>query len=257
MKKKKEIWKDVPGYEGMYQASNLGRVRGVDRWLISKIKGKNVKSFRRGRILTPIANSDGYLRTKLSKDGKSNTIGIHRIVAITFVPNPENLPEINHKDCNRENNSVENLEWCTHTYNIQYTIKSGNHVSQTCDFRGEKNPNYNNKTLHEKYIQNPALAKEKQSRPGRQNGRSRVIYLFDNERNFIRKFDYILQCAEYIIEKLNLKIQATPLAGRIPKLVETNQCYRGKYYFSFTYDNTVPSSDSAIGEGVTTNENIA
>lgn len=104
-----EVWKDIEGYEGKYQVSNLGRVRGLDR---KNSMGKTVK----GRILKPRKTHAGYLRAHLCRDDRY----IHRLVAEAFIPNPNNLPQINHKDEDKANNSVDNLEWCTCEYNLSY-----------------------------------------------------------------------------------------------------------------------------------------
>lgn len=101
-----EIWKDIEGYEGCYQVSNLGRVKSL--------------KFGKEKILTPTINSRGYYHTCLRKDGRSDTVYIHRIVAKAFLPNPDNLPLINHKDEDKTNNRVDNLEWCSVYYNLHY-----------------------------------------------------------------------------------------------------------------------------------------
>jgi hypothetical protein len=110
MQTQEEIWKDVVGYEGLYQVSNLGRVRsfGFDKWH----KGKIIKGCFDGK--------KKYLFVSLHKEGKSKGFNIHRLVATAFIPNPNNLPQVNHKDENKENNCVENLEWCTSIYNTTY-----------------------------------------------------------------------------------------------------------------------------------------
>lgn len=101
-----EIWKDIEGYEGLYQVSNLG----------------NVKSLRFGKdkVLKPIKIKNNYLRVDLFKQGKHNLYLVHRLVARAFIDNPNNLPMINHKDENTSNNKVSNLEWCDAKYNINY-----------------------------------------------------------------------------------------------------------------------------------------
>ena len=98
-----EIWKDVVGFEGLYKVSNLG----------------NVKSLRIGKILIPSINR-GYKRITLCKNGNRKNKVIHRIVAEAFLDNPKSLPCVNHKDENKLNNCVENLEWCDIKYNTNY-----------------------------------------------------------------------------------------------------------------------------------------
>ena len=108
-----EIWKDIEGYEGYYQVSNFGNVRSVDR-VIEYSDG--VKRLRKGRILKPYKNRDGYLTCDLRKNSKHKISKIHRLVSEAFIPNPSNLPEVNHKDEDKTNNCVDNLEWCTRSY---------------------------------------------------------------------------------------------------------------------------------------------
>ena len=121
----KEIWRDVGeikgiDYTGLYQVSNYGQVRSLDRTDIYLMKGKEVKRSRKGIIMTPTEDEYGYLRIRLSKNGMETGFGIHQIVGIAFIPNPLNLPDINHKDENKKNNCVDNLEWCTKGYNNNY-----------------------------------------------------------------------------------------------------------------------------------------
>jgi hypothetical protein len=116
----KEIWKDIAGYEKMYQVSNLGRVRSLDRYSWNGYK----YWLQRGKILKPCQQKSGYLNVDLS-DGhsKSHKYRVHRLVAQAFIPNPNNLPCVNHKDENPQNNKALNLEWCDYRYNNNY----GNH----------------------------------------------------------------------------------------------------------------------------------
>lgn len=100
-----EIWKNIEGYEGRYMISNYGRV----------------KSFiGHEKILTPRINTKGYYSVQLSKNKKAKSFLIHRLVAIAFIDNPKGLPYINHKDEDRTNNHVSNLEWCDEKYNLNY-----------------------------------------------------------------------------------------------------------------------------------------
>lgn len=111
---KKEYWKPVVGYEELYQVSNWGRVKSLPR-------NGTVKY---ARILKPGTNRYGYLYVNLCKDGKVKTFTVHRLVAEAFLPNPDNLPCINHKDECKTNNNVDNLEWCTYEYNINYGTRT-------------------------------------------------------------------------------------------------------------------------------------
>lgn len=114
----KEIWKDIEGYEGHYQVSNKGVVKSLDRE-IPHSKG-GVASIK-GRILKPHANKCGGLRVKLWCEGRVKSHQIHRLVAAAYIANPENKPEVNHKDGDRSNNKVVNLEWVTASENIQHS----------------------------------------------------------------------------------------------------------------------------------------
>ena len=114
-----EIWKPVHGFEGYYEVSNLGQVRSLSRIYYSDYfrNGRNVD----GKILRQTKNKiTGYMSVMLSKDGIRQRCHVHRLVAIAFLPNPNNLPQVNHKDQVRENNSVDNLEWCDVSYNTTY-----------------------------------------------------------------------------------------------------------------------------------------
>lgn len=106
-----ELWKDIPGYEGLYQVSDCGNVRSLN-WRNTGI----VKNL----YLKP--HNKGYLQVELVKNRKKKMLTVHRLVAATFIPNPDNLPVINHKDENKSNNRVDNLEWCTFSYNATYSM---------------------------------------------------------------------------------------------------------------------------------------
>lgn len=120
-----ELWKDIPEYEGYYQVSNLGRVRSLDRNfdVINKF-GFKQHIGQKGRILSLQKCSSGYAKVILSKDGKHKNVMVHRLVAQVFLPNPDQLPEVNHKDECIENNCVDNLEWCTSKYNANYGTRN-------------------------------------------------------------------------------------------------------------------------------------
>lgn len=111
---KNEVWRDIPEYEGLYQVSNLGRV-------------KNLNNFhtKMEKILKPTLHPKGYLRVALFKNRKPKFFSVHRLVAVSFIENPENKDCINHIDCNKQNNEVDNLEWVTTQENQTHAINNG------------------------------------------------------------------------------------------------------------------------------------
>lgn len=105
-----EIWKSIKGYEGLYEISNLGRIKSL-----------NYNRTGKEKIIKPQKNKkNGYLQVNLYRNGKRKYSLIHRLVATAFLPNPLELPEVNHKDENPSNNIVGNIEWCDRRYNINY-----------------------------------------------------------------------------------------------------------------------------------------
>lgn len=127
MAEEQEIWKDVVGYEGLYQVSNLGRVKSLDRYVVYHYNnGKgDVTVFRKGRIMRQFLYKTGYLYTCLAKEGIRIKYKIHRLVAMAFLPNPENKPVVNHKDGCTTNNNLNNIEWATLSENVQHAIWNG------------------------------------------------------------------------------------------------------------------------------------
>lgn len=119
-----EIWKLISGYDDRYSVSNFGNVRSNSYTYTYFWRNRWVTETRKAKILTP-ESIKGYLRVYLRKDKKSFPKFIHRLVAETFIPNPNNLPQVNHIDGNKLNNCVENLEWCTGSYNIKHALTVG------------------------------------------------------------------------------------------------------------------------------------
>lgn len=122
-----EIWKDIEGYEGLYQVSNLGNVKSLN------YRNKGIEG-----ILTPKCNCDGRLWVDLYGHGKPKHMLIHRLVAMAFIPNPNNYPQINHMDENPKNNHVDNLEWCTGSYNIRYFFERHPYVWNGQSFSSDR-----------------------------------------------------------------------------------------------------------------------
>lgn len=118
-------WKPINGYEGMYEVSDSGEVRSCDRYIKTDIRHVTSRLIK-GRILTQNTKSNGYRTVDLCKNGKVKTTTVHRIVANAFLPNPNGLRFVNHKDSNRCNNSADNLEWVTSSENRLHGIEHGN-----------------------------------------------------------------------------------------------------------------------------------
>jgi hypothetical protein len=135
------LWKDVDGYEGLYIVSDEGEVISLPREVHTRNGSGEMTAHRKARKLKPyLRGNEGlmYEAVALTKDGETVGHSVHRLVAKAFIPNPDNLPEVNHKDKDTTNNCVENLEWCTRQYNIEYS--KNKRVGQYID--GEKVAEY-------------------------------------------------------------------------------------------------------------------
>lgn len=119
-KNESEVWRELPGVPGI-EVSALGRVRTLDR----VVSSEKMTRFTRGRVLKQYDNGRGYLNVSIPIDGKRSMKRVNRLVAQAFIPNQDNLPEVNHKNCIRDDNRVGNLEWCSHSYNQKYRAKYG------------------------------------------------------------------------------------------------------------------------------------
>lgn len=127
-----EVWKDIKGFEGMYQVSNTGKVRSLDREITKPNRYGNIQNFKfKGRELQFNDNGNGYLSVQL---GRKNRRYVHRLVAEAFIDNPFELPSINHIDNDRKNNNATNIEWVTQQENIQHK------VNQDRQLKGETSP---------------------------------------------------------------------------------------------------------------------
>lgn len=125
-----EVWRDIWSFEGSYQVSNFGNVRSLDRYIYHPRMGK---IFRKGKMLKQSYASKGYKQVCLNDNGRTTTFRVHRLVAMMFIENPDNLETVNHIDGNKENNHVSNLEWCSVADNLRHASVNGlmNHSSLT------------------------------------------------------------------------------------------------------------------------------
>ena len=117
----KEVWKDIPFYEGYYQASNFGRIKSLDRSVCKKYDNDTRDNFINGLIIKPYLNE--YLYVQLSKNGSIKNKLVHRLVASALIENNENKEQINHINGNKEDNNINNLEWCTRSENMIHAYK--------------------------------------------------------------------------------------------------------------------------------------
>ena len=154
----KEIWKEIEGYPN-YQVSNMGRIKRLSTGYYRRTE----------KILKPQLQNNGYLHIKLSQKDKTKCILVHRLVAQVFIPNPNNLPQVNHINEDKTDNRVENLEWCTQKYNINY----GNGISKRVKTNKENGTYKKIGEINSKI-------------------RSKSILQFSKDNSFIRKWDCIM-----------------------------------------------------------------
>lgn len=140
-----ETWKDIRGFEGLYQISSLGRVKSLEKF---DSRGRKWEE----RILKSGINSHGYLVVILYKNGIRKNFKNHRLTAIAFIPNPNNLPEVNHLDENKTNSNVDNLEWCTGKYNMNYGNAKRIAVANTNYVKRSANTDYKRKVANTDYV---------------------------------------------------------------------------------------------------------
>jgi hypothetical protein len=116
-----EEWKDIKGYKGIYQVSDMGRIRSLDR--IIKYSHNRIDELRKGKLLA-INKCGHYSRVRLAKNGKGKTYLVHRLIAAVFISNPENKPQVNHINGDRHDNNIANLEWCTSKENMNHAFNN-------------------------------------------------------------------------------------------------------------------------------------
>lgn len=193
-----EDWKDIKGYEGLYQISNYGRIKSLERKLNCNIKN-NTKRIKKALIKRFTYDKDGYCRVGLYKNNKSNYRGVHRLVAEAFIPNLENKPIVNHKNGIKTDNRVDNLEWCTNSENDLHAYRLGLRKV--------------NKTGLGKF--------------GKLNGHSKAVYMIDAKTNIIiKKFDALADAARFLCRKPNSMSQ---VASQVRGERQTAYGYKWRY----------------------------
>lgn len=178
-----EIWRPVVGYEGLYEVSSYGRVKSL-----CKYDSRN--RFLRGRILRLFTDGLGYLRAQLYSNSKRKSFLVHRLVAQAFIPNPDNLPQVNHIDENPSNDNVDNLEWCDGKYNVNY----GTRIDRIRDIR-LKNGTYTGLSKEE------YRKKWYQEKKDKINERRREYYRENREKICERQKEYNHKNREKINER--------------------------------------------------------
>ena len=188
-----EIWKDVQGYEGLYQVSNLGRVKSLGRFVVRPLSQKGYR-WKAEKILKPRKNHYGYLRFNLYKDGKRKTISVHRLVAIAFIPNPENKPQIDHINADKTNNTVNNLRWVTCKENINNPLTLAKKIGKNNYLYGKNLSEETKQKIRKAHLGKKISEETKEKLRGKNNPRSRSIKnlntneVFDSVRNAGKKY---------------------------------------------------------------------
>lgn len=148
-----EVWKDIKGYEGLYQVSSLGRIKSLDRYIERK---DGTVYFWKGKIMSPAISNTGYLVTSIYKNKKKKQVQIHRLVAEAFIPNPNNRPEVNHINGKRNDARIDNLEWVNrsenqlHAFRVLgrgYVLPTKEQMQKKVDKKGKKIIQYEIKVI--------------------------------------------------------------------------------------------------------------
>lgn len=198
------IWKPVVGYEGLYEVSNTGLIKSL-----------NCYNYKAPRLLRLGKRSDGYLSVGLSKNNTTKTKTVHRIVAEAFIPNPNNLEMVNHKDEDKTNNNVENLEWCTRAYNQLYSIGLHPERKQLFADNFKRSSSWIKKGVAHKYKQKVVM----------KNPREEEIETFENASDAAKRLG--LEVGNIIAV---CKKNANPNRNKIRK---RKKCKTGGYIFEF------------------------
>ena len=179
--------------------------------------------YRNGKIAHQCETPDGYLQIYLP----GGSIKVHRLVAMCFGPGQTSeRNEVNHKDFDRMNNCATNLEWMTHAENVRYSAQAGRKGNIT----GERNPNWGNRKLSQKYAEHPDLAKQCQSRPGTQNGRATSVTVYrstENGREFVASFSYLGEASVFMCENYGFPSNPETFRVGVRRSVAKGVPYKG------------------------------
>lgn len=170
-----EIWKDIPNYEGLYQASNLGRIKALPK-IINNGRSYGRLILSNEKIMKPRYDKDGYLHIGITKNKKQKIISVHRLIALAFIPNPLNKTQVNHINGIKDDNRIENLEWVTNSEN----------------------------QLHSIYILGNKPHGFKKYKPN-ENPRNIPIIMLDKNNNIIKEFYNSVEAGEYLKKHMNIK----------------------------------------------------
>ena len=176
-----EIWKDVQGYEGLYQVSNLGRIKSLGRFVDRLASGH---CWQEERILKPHKTKYGYLNVILSKKGKTKTFSVHRWVALAFIPNPENKPQIDHINADKTNNTVNNLRWVTCKENINNPLTLVKITGKNNYLYGKNLSEETKQKIRKAHLGKKISEETKEKLRGKNHPRARAIRNIDTKEIF-------------------------------------------------------------------------
>lgn len=189
-----EIWKNIEGYEGIYEVSNLGRIRSIDRTITTR---KGVVRYMKGKLMSLCMDNNNYKHILLSKENKQTLMLVHRLVAEAFLPNPDNKTEVNHINTIRTDNRVENLEWCTRKENCNNPLTKEKQKTTNKRVHSEETRKRISLALKGRKISKESIEKTKQKV-------MKPILQFTKNGEFIRKWNSTTQA------KIELGITTIP-----------------------------------------------